>query len=59
MKQIKNLKNEKRYLTDHEVEDLKDACETSEDRAIIRDLTDTGMRLEEVLKKRAGGEVMR
>lgn len=42
----------KRYLTVDEVEDLKDACDTSEERSIVRDLTDTGKTLDEVLKER-------
>ncbi|KAB2945240.1 MAG: hypothetical protein OI860_00800 (plasmid) [Candidatus Methanoperedens sp.] len=45
--------NKKKYLTADEVEDLKDACETSEEKSIVRDLTDTGMRLSEVLKNRS------
>ena len=49
----------KKYLTEDEVENLKDACETPEEKSIVRDLTDTGIRLKEVLKKRAGGEVLR
>ena len=49
----------KKYLIDDEIENLKAACETEEERSIVRDLSDTGMRLDEVLKKRARGEVLR
>ena len=45
--------NKKRYLTVDEAENLKDACKTSEERSIVRDLIDTGMRLDEVLKNRS------
>jgi integrase len=45
--------NKKKYLTVNEAEDLKDACKTSDERSTIRDLTDTGMRLSEVLKNRS------
>jgi len=45
--------NEKKYLTVNEAEDLKAACKTSEEQSIVRDLTDTGMRLDEVLKRRS------
>lgn len=45
--------NKKKYLTVDEVEDLKDACKTSEERSIVRDLTDTGMKLKDVLKNRS------
>lgn len=44
--------NKKKYLTDDEAESLKAVCETSEEQSIVRDLTDTGMTLSEVLKNR-------
>ncbi len=50
-RQIKKS-NKKKYLTDDEAESLKAACKDSEEQSIVRDLTDTGMRLDEVLKKR-------
>lgn len=45
--------SKKTYLTDDEAESLKAACETSEEQSMVRDLIDTGMRLDEVLKKRS------
>ncbi len=45
--------SKKKYLTDDEAESLKAACGTSEEQSIVRDLIDTGMRLDEVLKKRS------
>jgi hypothetical protein len=45
--------NKKTYLTDDEAESLKAACETSDEQSIVRELIDTGMRLDEVLKKRS------
>ncbi len=52
------MSKKKNYLAENEVEDIKAAC-ASEERSVIRDLTGTGMRLEEILRKRAGGEVLR
>jgi len=49
----------KKCLTDDEAENLKDACETSEDREIVRELLETGSTLSQVLKNkraRAGFE---
>lgn len=49
----------KKYLTDEEAENLKDACETSEERSVVRELLDTGSKLDQVLKNkkaRAGFE---
>ncbi len=43
----------KRYLTISQSEDLKDACKTSDERSIVRDLLDTGMTLKDVLKNRS------
>ncbi len=43
----------KKYLTDDEAENLKAACETSEEQSIVRELIDSGMRLDEVLRKRS------
>ncbi len=45
--------DKKKYLTIAQSEDLKDACETSEERSIVRDLIDTGMTLKDVLKNRS------
>jgi integrase len=42
-----------KYLTEDEAESLKAACETSEEQSVVRDLTDTGMKLDEVLKRRS------
>jgi integrase len=51
--------NEHQYLTEDEVENLKDTCKNDKERSLVRDLTDTGLKLKEVLKKKAGGEVLR
>ena len=45
--------NKKKYLTVDEAEDLKAACENPEEQSIVRDLIDTGMRLDEVLKNKS------
>ncbi len=45
--------SKKRYLTLDEVENLKDACATEEERSVVRDLTDTGMKLKDVLRERS------
>ncbi len=45
-------KKGKRLLTDDEAESLKAACIDSEDQAIIRDMLDTGMTLQEALERR-------
>ena len=44
--------SEKRYLTEDEAESLKAACETSEEQLVVRDMLDTGMRLDEALKRK-------
>jgi predicted AAA+ superfamily ATPase len=49
----KSNMDKKKYLTFDEAENLKDACKTSEERSIVRDLIDTGKRLDEVLKERS------
>ena len=43
---------EKKYLTDDQSESLKAACETEDEQAIMRELLETGMRLEQVLERR-------
>ncbi len=44
--------NKKKYLTDDEAESLKAACETSEEQSTVRELLETGMRLDEVLNNK-------
>ena len=41
-----------KYLTEDEVENLKDACDTEDDKSIVRDLTDSGMRFKDTPKGR-------
>ncbi len=41
-----------RFLTEDEAESLKAVCKTSEEQAVIRDMLDTGMRLDEALKRK-------
>lgn len=49
----KSTMSKNKYLTVDEVENLKAACEDSEERSVVRDLTDTGMKLDEVLKNKS------
>ena len=47
------LKNvDKKYLTDDDAERLKEACKDEDEQAVIRDMLDTGMTLQEALNKR-------
>ncbi len=45
-------KEDKKYLTDDEAESLKAVCSDADEQAIIRDMLDTGMTLQEALNKR-------
>lgn len=47
---MKNVK--KKYLTDDDAERLKEACTDEDEKAVIRDMLDTGMTLQEALNKR-------
>ncbi len=50
---------EKKYLTDEESENLKAACKTDDEQSIVRELLETGSKLDQVLKNkraRAGFE---
>jgi integrase len=42
----------KKYLTDDEAESLKAACSDADEQAIVRDMLDTGMTLQEALNRR-------
>jgi integrase len=44
--------SENKYLTEDEAESLKAACETSEEQSVVRDMLDTGMRLDEAIKRK-------
>lgn len=49
----------KKYITEEEGENLKEACDSSEEQDIVRELLETGSRLDQVLKNkkaRAGFE---
>jgi hypothetical protein len=45
-------KKDKRLLTDDEAENLKAAYSDPDEKAIVRDMLDTGMTLQEALNKR-------
>lgn len=40
-----------KYLTDDEAEKLKESCSDEDERAVLRDMLDTGMTLQEALEK--------
>jgi hypothetical protein len=44
--------SKKKYLTDDESECLKVVCETLEEQSIIRELLESGMKLDEVLNNK-------